>query len=57
MTIAAIVVAMCVGFLFGMLVQKRSEAESNAHMREEVTRLGKAIAETLSTDQLKEHAS
>ena len=51
MTLAALVVAMGIGFIAVMLVQRRSEAENDARMKREIVRLGQSIAEALKTDQ------
>ena len=47
MNLAAIAVAMCVGFVIGVLVTRRSESENDERMRREIARLGQSIAEAL----------
>ena len=47
MTFLAVFAAFFLGVAIGALSQRRSDAVKDAHMRAEIHRLGKAIAESL----------
>jgi len=51
MNIAAIIAAMCVGLIVGVILGRRSDAENDARLRQGIKDLGAAIAQGISTDQ------
>ena len=51
MTIAAIIAAACIGFLVGVLLAKRSDAENDARLRQGIKDLAAAIARGASLEK------